>query len=143
MLWTYFCWFLPLGLACSFGVLMTIWLPSHSEACGKRSKPDSRMNRCTVSGLMSSVASVSRYRWRMTSVAAVAFSGWPSMRKWWPRRPTRTSMRRSICLRCSSNWPHRTASRRWSAGLRSNCRASVVVVNLSSGFWEPDTGAQD
>src|SRR5690606_7126452 len=83
---------------------------------------------CTLSASMRSV-SVSLNSERRTSLPICVAPGWPVTRKRLPRLEMSTLSRRSICRRCSSNWPQRLARRWLSAGSRTMSCETLTAFN--------------
>src|SRR5690606_32945774 len=110
-----------------------VWITDASGSPRPPGRACSTSDRCTRSG--SSVSrSVAAKRSSRTARAFSTASAPPAISKRLPRFLMRTSSRCSMSRRCSSSWPVRFASRRWSSGTSSSSTRCAVVDASGNGL---------
>src|SRR6056297_3179761 len=120
---------------------LRVRMPTSAWSSSGSSRPEAWRLRLT-SAEVSTSRSVWRKSFLMTRRAALVASGSPSMAKMLPRELMSTPRRFSISRRCSSNGPHRLASRWLSAGSSSMVTGEVVWLMKSGHLACGDPAAQ-
>src|SRR6056297_642218 len=120
---------------------LRVRMPTSAWSSSGSSRPEACRLRLTNAEVSTS-RSVWRKSFLMTRRAALVASGSPSMAKMLPRELISTPRRFSISLRCSSNGPHRLASRWLSAGSSSMVTGEVVWLMASGHLARGDSTAQ-